>query len=259
MKKLLLLIIIFTIFNNTGFTQTASTYFPPATGYKWFYKNTPLDSNNVPQTNLATYRIDSFAVTDNYKGYLANIVRLKDHLISQTQNTPYNDTNYFNFQTTNGWKYLYLSSLLDTVPLPGILNFLRGMEGWYSTFRFAQTVGSGYTIASKDTTITYNSVPLPLRAKILGVRYNDEVVNTVNGNYTAKKFMLTYGLYFHILVDIPIMEIKDTTWLAQSVWMVKEVAPSTNVDLSYIGLSVNIPIHGIIYELVLPPIGLRYI
>jgi hypothetical protein len=134
------------------------------------------------------------------------------------------------------------------------------MEGWYSTFRFAQTVGSPYTIAQKDTTVSYDTISAPIRAKITGKRFNDEVVSTVNGNYTAKKFVLTYGLYFHIIIlDIPIVEINDTSWFAQNVWMVKEVVPSTNLSLSYIGVPISLPIPGNVYELVLPPIGIKNI
>jgi len=260
MKKLLLLFIIGFLINSMVYSQNASTYFPSSTGYKWYYKNIPLDSNNNPQVNLATYRIDTFAVVTTYNGLSANVVRLKDHLLSFLQNTPYNDTNYFNFQTTNGWQYLSVSMFPDSIPLPGLLNFFRSMENWYSVFRFAQSVGSQYTIVQKDTTIQVDTITAPLRAKILGTRLNDEVVSTVYGNYTAKKFVLLFGLYLHvIIIDIPIVVQPDTTWFAQNVWMVKKVTPTVRIDLSNFGIAVNIPIPGNMYELSLPPIGIRNI
>ena len=260
MKYFLLLLIGSCIIHNSVYSQNASTYFPSSTGYKWYYKNTPLDSNNNPQVNLVTYRIDSFAVVTTYNGLSANIVRLKDHLISFVQNTPYNDTNYFNFQTTNGWEYLKVSMFPDSIPLPGILNFFRSMENWYSIFRFAQNVGSQYLIVQKDTTIQIDTFSAPLRAKITGTRFNDEVVSTVYGNYTAKKFVTVFGLYLHvIIVDIPIVVRPDTTWLAQNIWMIKKVTPTVNVDLSNFGIPINFPVPGNIYELSLPPIGIRNI
>jgi len=242
------------------YSQNASTYFPSGTGYKWYYKNIPLDSNNNPQVNLTTYRIDTFAVVTTYNGLSANVVRLKDYLLSFLQNTPYNDTNYFNFQTTNGWEYLKVSMFPDSIPLPGILNFFRSMENWYSVFRFAQNVGSQYVIVQKDTTIQVDTISAPLRAKITGTRFNDETVSTVYGNITAKKFVTAYGLYLHvIIIDIPIIVRPDTTWLAQNMWMIKKVTPTVNINLSNFGIPVNIPIPGNMYELSLPPTGIRNI
>jgi len=260
MKKPFFCIIFLSLIINNSYSQNASSYFPVNQGYKWYYKNTPLDSNNIPQPSLATYRIDSFAVVSDYKGLIANIVRLKDNLTSFNQNTPYNDTNYYNFQTSNGWKYLSVSMLPDTISLPGIFSFLRSMENWYSTYRFAQAVNSEYVMVTKDTIVTINSQNLTLRAKLKGKRFNDEIVSTVNGNYTAKKFLLTFGLYLHaIIIDIPIVELPDTTWFAQNVWMVKDFQPSVKVDFTNLGYPISIPIPGKVYELALPPIGIKNI
>jgi hypothetical protein len=260
MKNYLLLLIAGILISNVVFSQNASTFFPSNTGYKWYYKNIPLDSNNNPQTNLTTYRIDSFAVVANYQGLNANVVRYKDWLTSLTQNSPYNDTNYFNFQTTNGWQYMKTSMFLDTIPVPGIGSFFKSLEGWYNIFRFAQSVGSQYQIVQKDTTIQFDTIAVPLRVKVLGTRLNDEVVSTVYGNYTAKKFIISYGLYVRILIfELPIVVRPDTTWLAQNVWMVKQDIPFTKIDLSNLGYPIVIPIPGICYELSLPPIGIRNI
>ncbi len=134
------------------------------------------------------------------------------------------------------------------------------MENWYSLFRFGQTVGSQYLIVQKDTTIQIDTISAPLRAKITGTRFNDEVVPTVYGNFTAKKFVTVFGLYLHvIIIDIPIVVRPDTTWFAQNVWMIKKVTPTVNVNLSNFGIPVNIPIPGNMYELSLPPVGIRNI
>lgn len=249
MKTLILFLVTLYAFGNT-YSQNASAYFPANTGYKWYYKNTPLDSNNNPITNLARYRIDSFAVVAEYNGLTASIVRIKDNLNSFMQNSPYNDTSYYNFQTTNGWKYVTISMIPDTNYLPlGLLNFLRSFQNWYSVYRFAQTVNQEYIIVSKDTTIAFDTLTIPIRVKIIGKRFNDETVTTVNGTYTAKKFATILGLYYRLLIfEIPLVEIPDTVWLAQNVWMVKEIIPSTKIDLSSVGIGINIPIPGRIYE-----------
>jgi hypothetical protein len=259
MKKIFFTFIIFYFAYTGSFAQNASTYFPLSTGYKWYYENIPLDSNNIPQLNLTSYRIDSFAVVESYNGLMANKVFLKDYLLSFFQNTPYNDTNYYNFQTTNAWKYLK-TILPNSIPLPGILNFFKSLENWYSTFRFTQTIGSAYTILQKDTTIAIDTLTIPLRAKVTGTRLNDEVVSTVYGNITAKKFVFLYGLYYRILIfTFPIIERPDTTWIAQNLWMVKEITPTVRIDLTSIGIPVNIPFPGNIYQLSLPPTGIRNI
>lgn len=258
MKKIIILILLF--ISAYSFAQNASTYFPAVTGYKWYYKNIPLDSLNNPITNLIRYRIDSFAVVADYRGLPANVVRLKDNLLSFNQNTPYNDTNYHNFQTTNGWEYLKASMISDTIPVPGFLNFLRGLENWYSIYRFAQAVNSEYTVLTKDTTIAIDTINAPLRVKLKVKRLNDETISTVNGNYSCKKFVSIYGLYYHfIIIDIPILEKPDTTWFSQNVWMVKRVSPSANVNLAQFGIPISFSIPGNIYELANPSIGIQNI
>jgi len=259
MKKAALLFLLF--ISTYSFAQNASTYFPASTGYKWYYKNTPLDSINNPVPALSRYRIDSFAVVTDYNGLSANVVRLKDNLLSFNQNTPYNDTNYHNFQTTNGWEYLKASMISDTIPLPGFLNFLRGLENWYNMYRFANAVNSEYVILQKDTTITIDTLTAPIRVKLRVKRLNDETVSTVNGNYASKKFVSVYGLYYMLLGIIPvtIIEKPDTTWIAQNVWMVKRVSPSANVNLTQFGVPLSFSVPGNMYELTNPSIGIQNI
>jgi hypothetical protein len=258
MKKTLILFLLF--ISAYSYAQNASTYFPVSTGYKWYYKNIPLDSLNNPVTVLTRYRIDSFAVVADYRGLTASTVRIKDNLLSFNQNTAYNDTNYHNFQTTNGWEYLKASMISDTIPLPGFLNFLRGLENWYSMYRFANTVNTEYVVLQKDTTIAIDTISAPIRVKLRVKRLNDETISTVNGNYSCKKFVSIYGLYYHFFViDIPILEKPDTTWFSQNVWMVKRVSPSANVDLTQFGIPLSFSVPGNIYELANPSIGIQNI
>lgn len=259
MKKLLLIILL--LVGANVFAQNASTYFPSATGYKWFYKNTPFDSLNNPMTNMATYRIDSFAVVQNYMGRLASIVRKKDFLTSFNQNTPYNDTAYYNFDGTNGWEYLFASLDTTAIPFPGIGNFLLGLRNWYSVFRFAQTVNSEYTLIQKDTTVSFDTISAPLRFKYKAKRLSDQTVTTVNGTYeNAKRFVTITALYIRVLVfEIPVIERPDTTWFASGVWMIKRVTPSVNVDLSALGIPVSFFVPGNKYELENPTVGIQNI
>jgi hypothetical protein len=143
------------------------------------------------------------------------------------------------------------------VPL-GILNFLRGLQNWYDLYRFAQSVNQEYIAFQKDTTISINNITAPLRLKLKGMRLNDETITTVNGTYTAKKFLITYGLYVHIILDFPLIERPDTTWIAPSVWMVKQVTPSVSLNLSQLGVSFSLPIPGNKYELT-PTVGIKNI
>ena len=255
---LIILLAVFTAFNIL-YSQNASTYFPSTIGYKWYFKNTPLDTNNNPITSMSRYRVDTFALVQNYNGLSANIVKIKDNLITLNQNTPYTDTSYHNFQSTNGWEYMNMSIIPDSTGLPiGIVNFFKGMQGWYSVYQFASSVGSQYTILTKDTTISVNSTSLHLRFRATAKRLADEVVNTANGSVTAKKFVVNLSLYVVVVVvELPIATLPDTTWLAPSIWMVKDVSPSISIDLSSFGYS-RIPIQGRIYELA-TPVGIKNI
>lgn len=245
------------------FSQNASTYFPQNPGYKWYYKNTPLDSLNNPQSSLATYQVDSFANVTSYQGLTASKLVSKSGLASINQNSPYTDTNYYNFQSTNAWYYLNVSSLIGSIPFldsAAFVNFLRSFEAWYNTYRFGQSVNTNYTIFSKDTTVTFDTLTLPLRISTTGRRLNDATVNTVNGIYNAKKFLVTFQLSYGLLppiLYIPIVTRPDTLYFAQDVWLIKETMPSVNIDLSALGFPVSFYIPGVSTELTQSSTGLN--
>ncbi len=254
MKKFFPILFIL-IFTSISYSQVASNYFPSSTGYRWNYKNTPLDSLNNPQTSQATYQVDSFAVVQNYQGLPASLVLSKSGLTNINQNLPYTDTSYFNFQSSNGYYYLNLLSFIGSIPIIdslAFINFLRSFEAWYSTYRFAQTVNSNYTIFTRDTTITFDTLTLPLRLALTGRRLNDQTISTVNGNYLAKKFILTFALSYGLLppfIYIPIVTQPDTSYIAENVWVVRECRPSINVDLTSLGFPLSFTIPGSLKEL----------
>ena len=242
------------MFLFNAYPQSASNYFPQNTGYKWYFKNVPLDSNNNPITTSTTYEIDSFAVVQTYNGLNANIMLGKKGLLNLSQNAPYTDSSFLNFQSSNAFIFFSISMIPDTLFIGPYLNWLKSLETWYNTYRFAQSVNSLYTIFTKDTTVNITGTNVTLRISYKGKRLNDEVVSTVNGNYNAKKFVMTFGISVLPLpiIEIPIYSQPDTIWFAQGVWKVRESIPSTNIDLSQIGISFSTYLPGNISTLVTP-------
>jgi hypothetical protein len=131
----------------------------------------------------------------------------------------------------------------------GVFNFFKSFEGWKSYYRFTNAVNSQYTILSRDTTFTFDTLSLPLRFQILGKRFNDQQIITDLGAFNCKKFTIERRISYLIQFPPPIppMPVKilgfiDTLWIAPNNWIVKTFAPSTLVDLSILGLpSTTIP------------------
>ena len=259
MKKIFFLLAVFTLFSSALFSQNASTYFPSTTGYKWYFKDTPLDSNNNPINNLITYSIDSFASVQDYKGRLANFIRSKNSLINFNQNTPYSDTSFINFSGTDAWTYLSLNMIPDSIIVlqePGFINWIRSFENWYSTFRFAQNVGSEYTVFSRDTSIYIDTLGMtvPLTLSLKTIRLNDQTVNTVYGNYLSKKFVSTFRVIYRPFpfINLTLYSRPDTAWFASGVWLVKEHIPSSSFSLAAFSIPYTINIPGTLTELAVP-------
>jgi len=259
MKKIFFLFFALSLFATAIYSQNASTYFPASTGYKWYFKNTPLDSNNNPINNLITYRIDSFATVQNYKGRLANFLLSKSNLVNFNQNAPYTDTNYINFTGTDAWTYLNLSMLPDTMLFlqdSGFVNWIKSFENWYSTFRFAQNVGSEYTIFSRDTSIYIDTLGMtvPLTLSLKAIRLNDQTVNTVYGNYLSKKFVSTFRVIYRPFpfINLTLYARPDTAWFASGIWLVKEHIPSSTFSLAAFSIPYTLKIPGTLTELAVP-------
>ncbi len=228
--------------------QTASTYFPSLTGYKWNYESVPLDSLNNPVNSQKFFSIDSFVVAAPFNGKNANVVLSKTGPQSTINFQPFLDTLYYNFESSNGFEYFdpeLVSGLLGNVDSTlgiNFLNFFSSLEGWYSYYRFASNVNASYQIFQKDTTIIIDSTSLPTRFELIGKRLADELINTAIGSFSCKKFLLERRLSY--LVSIPpfppiafkILGVEETIWLAPDNWKVKSYVPSTNVDLSILGV-----------------------
>ena len=241
-------VILLTLICQSILAQSASTYFPSQTGYKWNYESVPLDSLNNSVDSLKYYGIDSFAVISQFNGKTTNIVLTKSGTQSAVNLLPFLDTLYYNFDNSNGFEYFnprLVSGLLGNIDSTlgiSFLNFFNSLEGWYSYYRFSSGVNSSYQIFSKDTSVTIDSMTLPIRFELIGKRLDDENINTAIGSFDCKKFLLERRLSY--LVSIPplptfpikILGVEETLWLAPNNWKVKSYVPSTNVDLAILGI-----------------------
>ncbi len=228
----------------TLLAQQASDYFPNQTGFMWNYKATPLDSLNNPIDPLALFRQDSFAVTANYEGKLANIVPTKTGPLQTILLQQYNDSIYFHFSGSDGYEYFQIGALeffllsLDSLgidPTFSFVDFFRALENWYSVYRFASGVNQEYTLISIDTTISV----YPLRFEYLGKRLDDETINTEIGNFDCKKFQTTWKVSYVFPPPIPAVELlstNNTFWIAENNWIVLDIIPTNHIDLTLLGI-----------------------
>ena len=247
-------ILIFLFVATTPFAQTASSFFPAQQGYKWYFESVPLDSLNNPVTSQKFYAIDSFAVVAPFYGKNANIVLTKTGALNTINFQPYLDSLFYSFETSNGFEYFDpvnvagLLGNLDTTLGINFFNFFNSLEGWYSYYRFSSNLNQSYQVYKKDTTITIDSTSLPIRFELIGKKLSDEILNTAIGTFTCKKFLLERRLSY--LVSIPpfpsiaikILGVEESIWFAPDKWRVKSYIPSTNVDLSILGIpAFNVP------------------
>ena len=231
--------------------QQASDYFPHQPGWKWEYNVTPLDSLNNEITILKYFRHELFLGEGNFEGKSAKIVTTKYGPAETINIQPYLDTLFYSFSGSNGYEYFkpdvienlitLLSSAINDSTF-SVLSFFQSLEKWYSVYRFAQNTGDEYTIFQIDTTVTINSQILLLRLEFIGERLPDESIGTVIGNLDCKKFVKKIRLSYLIIIPplppiaIPILSLKDYVWIAEDYWIVKSMMPSTNVDLSFLGI-----------------------
>lgn len=230
-----------------AFAQQATDYFPATNGFKWYTKTAILDSLNREIDSLTTFSIDSLAGETTYKGFQSKYILGKTGIYLTVPFQPYIDTSYVSLQGTEGRTYFgigNLSSLLglaDTTlldsNLAGFLGLLSSLEGWYSTYKFANSLNSNYTLFQKDTNITIDSVSVPLRFQVRAKRVADGPVSTEIGDFNCKKFVLSYSVSYILIPILPItlISIPDTHYVAPGNWVVKTFAPSSRLDLSVIG------------------------
>ncbi len=238
----------FVFFVSICYAQQSSDYFPSQTGYKWLFKQVPLDPMNNEIDSLTFFRADSFAVVVPYQGETSNIVLSKYGSLNSLPPTPYTDSSYYNFHDTNTDVFFqlagfnFLSGFIDSSGLDSISNIisvLNSFQKWYTVYKFGSPVNTSYTIFSKDTIVNIGGTNLTLTFAYKGKRLPDETIQLQSGSYDCKKFVLTGSMSYLVL---PIIAIHDTVWISQGNWIVKDLIPTVNIDLTLLGYgSYSIP------------------
>jgi len=233
------------LFSQFSLAQQATNFFPNENGYKWYYKTTMLDSLNQPVDSFAVYTVDSLVGEMTYNGKQAKYFVGKTGALPTIFEQPYLDTSWVALSGNDGSIYFglgTLSSLLGILDpsvidssLGGFVGLLSSVQGWYSAYKFTNPVNSSYTLFTKDTTISYSGTDYPIRFQVKAQRKNDEVVSTPVGSFTCKRFLLNYAVSYMLLgvIPVPIISIDDNHYIAEGKWLVKQIALSTTIDLSF--------------------------
>jgi hypothetical protein len=241
------------IFITTNiFAQQASDYFPQQFGYTWNYRLSILDSLNNSIPDLTFNRKDSSAFLSEYNGRDAYNILTKTGTEETIQFLPYVDTNYVHLTDSNGYEYFkiseieFLLTVIDSSTINNFLpflGFLESMSDWHLNYKFAQNVNQQYPISSNDTTVIIDSLEIPLRFIKNGKRLEDEDLQTEIGLFSCKKFLITSSLNYLIIlppplpsISVPIIIFNDTVWIAPGNWIVKNITPSSKIDLDFLNL-----------------------
>ncbi len=263
MKRSIYLILTFFLVYLTTYSQNSSDYFPSSAGYKWNFKTYPLDSLNNPIEELVTAQVDSFAGTSLQYGLDSKIILSKTGGINTINFQPYIDSTFFNFNAAKTNVYFSLVGAIDTSAVldsllslvdPSLINlfkYLQSLTAWYPVYDFAKPVNQSYTLITKDTTITIDSITVPIRFAIKCKRLNDESLTTVLGTYTCKKFEISasIGVLVQILPPpfpvtvLDLLTLPMTKWIAPNLWVLKDYMPNvTTVTIPGFDIpSVTIP------------------
>ena len=216
----------------SAYAQNASDYFPSAPGFKWFYKTVPYDSLNSPVDSLSFITIDSFTVNQVYVEKPANIIISKHGSNESVLNIAYSDTNYVSLESTNIWTYMNSFPGTDTLTV-GLFN---SFNGWFSVYRLAQPTTTSYTIYTKDTLVNYSGINTTLTHIVTAKRFPDQTITTALGDLLCKKFILNFLVKAKIsFLSFSVLSIYDTVYIASGNYIVKDIRPSANVDLSFFG------------------------
>jgi len=250
MKKLIfLMLLIFSL----GFSsaQQASDYFTVNTGFRWEFISSPLDSMGNEIDSLSYHRWDLFFSESEFEGLPAKILQTKSGPSETIGFQPYVDSIIYHFSGPIGYEYFKLGVIKNVIFVIdsliadttfSILSFLQSLEQWYPVYQFTQPVGNQYEIFHVDTSITIDTLTVPLRLQFLGKRLQDETIETGIGIFDCKKFDRTIGISYLIIlppplppIQIPIVYLHDYIWIAEDLWIVQGLIPQIEIDLSFIG------------------------
>jgi hypothetical protein len=240
MKKLFTFFYVFLIFGISN-AQQASDYFPSQTGFKWEFKEIPLDSANNHITELTAFRIDSFATVTNYQGRLANIVDTKNGPLITIPFQSYLDSLFYETQGSDGYEYFSIKNIegilaiIDssgTIPNFNLVEFFTSLQDWYPVYQFASNVNTEYSLKDVDTSVFINPFTIPIHFSYVGKRLQDQTIQTVLGSYDCKKFLVQWKVSaFIITTEYNLLTTNDTIWIAPDNWIVQDILPGQYVNL----------------------------
>ena len=244
MRKFYNISVLFIIFSIACFAQDAASYFPANPGFTWNFKVIPLDSVNNEIDSLTFYRVDSFAVAQNYQGMPANIILSKVKLSPALPFSPFVDSSFVALNGSDAYTYYKLFNIDSLINSLGSSNIMAKIQrvndvsGWLSFYRFAQAENQSYQIFSLDTSVTYNNASLPVRFEIKGTRTADQTIQIENQTYGCKKFVIDNIVSYLLAPTIPLklFDISDTVWIAPGQWIIQDIMPTNNLDLSAYGI-----------------------
>ncbi|MCW9065895.1 MAG: hypothetical protein OQJ78_06310, partial [Ignavibacteriaceae bacterium] len=257
MKKVIF-IILFLFGSSFCLAQQVSDYFTVNPGFRWEFISTPLDTSGNEIDSLSYRRWDLFFSESEFAGLPAKILQTKSGPAETIAIQPYVDSIIYHFSGPTGYEYFKLGVIKNVIfvidsLIPdttfSILSFLQSLEQWYPVYRFEQAVGNQYEIFHVDTTITIDTLTVPLRLQYLCTRLQDETIETGIGTFDCKKFDRTIGISYLIVlppplppIQIPIVYLHDYIWIAPDLWIVQGLIPPITVDLQIAGYgTINIP------------------
>jgi hypothetical protein len=260
-KNIFIMLILLLSNAYSVFAQNASDYFPLAPGFKWFYKTVPYDSLNSAVDSLSTVRVDSFTVNQPYNNKSANIIISKHGSKESVLNKSYSDTNYVSLESTDIWTFMNSFPGTDTLTI-GLFN---SFHGWYSAYRLSKPTTTSYTIYSKDTLVNYSGINTTLTHVVSAKRLPDQTISTALGDLLCKKFILNFLIKAKVsIISFSVLSIYDTVYIAPGNYIVSDIRPSADVDLSFFGqkafyiagckmdIQTSIPVLSVSYENEIP-------
>lgn len=227
-KFAFLIFFLFTV--SLSFAQNASDYFPTDLGHVWKYKILPLDSLGNPIEEAVVYEIDSLVSFDNFYGRDSYLQLAKIGSAVSINQQQFNDSLFINFD--GAVSNVYFNSILNSLS-EGAFDFTGdSYSDWLPLYDFLLSPGQSVELFRLDSTITIDSVEIPSRITVESKRLQDEVIETELGQFSTKKFEISFNYYYLLIIPIKLFSLPEVFWFAPDNWLVKEKRETINIDLS---------------------------
>ncbi len=236
MKKIIFLFsIVLVLFSVNSKAQNASDYFPVNNpGHIWNYKITTLDTLGNPVESSTYFERDSLTGSGNYYDKDAYLVISKSGAPATLPFQPYTDSSFINLD--NNLANIYFGNVLGQY----VGGFLEtggdNYSGWYPVYDFTAAPLQTVELFRVDTTITIDSTTIPARLTIERRRLQDELIQTELGLFTAKKFEISFNIYYIAIIPLKIISIPTNFWLAENNWLIKERRESVWISYPDLGI-----------------------